>query len=79
MSLQWETIASSIRELWPGRYNRILAEALGVPRATVKAYLPLIQLQTQRLPFYCLIAGELGDGDAPRKRAILNGRHDRLC
>jgi hypothetical protein len=39
MSLQWETIASGIRELWPGRYNRTLAEAIGVPRATVKAWL----------------------------------------
>ena len=38
MSLQWMTIASSIRELWPGRYNRTLAEALGVPPATTKAW-----------------------------------------
>jgi hypothetical protein len=39
MSLQWMTIASGIRELWPGRYNRTLAEALGVPRATTRSWL----------------------------------------
>jgi transcriptional regulator with XRE-family HTH domain len=39
MSLQWMTIASGIRQLWPGRYNRTLAERLGVPRATAKAWL----------------------------------------
>jgi hypothetical protein len=38
MSLQWMTIASGIRQLWPGRYNCTLAEALGVPRATTKAW-----------------------------------------
>jgi hypothetical protein len=39
MSQQWMTIASGIRELWPGRYNRTLAEALGVPRATTRSWL----------------------------------------
>jgi hypothetical protein len=38
MSPGMETIAAYVRELWPGRHNRTLAEALGVPRATVKAW-----------------------------------------
>ena len=39
MSLHWETIAAYMRELWRGRHNRTLAEALGVPRATAKSWL----------------------------------------
>jgi hypothetical protein len=38
MSQQWMTIASGIHQLWPGRHNRTLAEALGVPRATARAW-----------------------------------------
>jgi len=68
VSQQWKTIASGICELWPGRYNRTLAEALGVPRATTRSWLSRTTAMkdrkemVQNLGFYAIDGGLVMDG-----------------